>query len=63
LASGLGAAIGGQLLVKADDGTQLYFYRVGLFAAIATAISLWLAGRVRPAIEKAPPPSAGEGFP
>ena len=51
LASGLGAAIGGQILVKAADGTQQHFNRIGLFAAAATALSLWLAGRVRPAQE------------
>ena len=51
LASGLGAAIGGQILVKAADGTLQHFNRVGLFAAVATALSLWLAGRVRPAQE------------
>jgi DHA1 family inner membrane transport protein len=49
LASGLGAAIGGQILVKAADGTQQHFNRIGFFAAAATALSLWLAGRVRPA--------------
>ncbi len=51
LASGVGAAIGGQILVKAADGTQQHFNRIGLFAAVATALSLWLAGRVRPAQE------------
>jgi MFS transporter, DHA1 family, inner membrane transport protein len=51
LASGLGAAIGGQILVKAADGTQQHFNRIGLFAAAATALSLWVAGRVRPAQE------------
>ena len=55
LASGLGAAIGGQMLVKAADGTQHHFNRVGLFAAVATAMSLWLAGRVRPAQEEVDP--------
>ena len=51
LASGLAAAIGGQILVKAADGTQQHFNRIGLFAAAVTALSLWLAGRVRPAQE------------
>ena len=52
LASGLGAKVGGLILLKADDGTQHYFNRIGLFAAAATALSLWLAGRVRPAQEE-----------
>ncbi len=60
LASGVGAAIGGQILVKAADGTQQHFNRIGLFAVVATAISLWLAGRVRPAAETEP---AVESYP
>jgi MFS transporter, DHA1 family, inner membrane transport protein len=51
LASGLGAFVGGQMLINSPDGTLQHFNRVGLFAAVATAISLWLAGRVRPAQE------------
>jgi MFS transporter, DHA1 family, inner membrane transport protein len=54
LASGVGASIGGHVLVRAADGTQHHFNRVGLFAALATALSLWLAGRVRPALETNP---------
>ena len=61
LASGVGAAIGGQILVKAADGTQQHFNRIGLFAAVATAVSLWLAGRVRPAQETVPPVDASSG--
>ena len=61
LASGLGAAIGGQMLVKAADGTLHHFNRVGLFAAVATAVSLWLAGRVRPAQELRRPLDPGSG--
>ena len=52
LSSGLGAAIGGQMLVKAADGTQQHFGRIGLLAAVATGLSLWLAAQVRPAPEK-----------
>ena len=48
LASGLGAAIGGQMLVKAADGTLQHFNRVGLFAAVATGAQP-LAGRSRAA--------------
>jgi MFS transporter, DHA1 family, inner membrane transport protein len=61
LASGLGAAIGGQILLKAADGTQHHFNRIGLFAAVATALSLWVAGRVRPAKEVEPPVDAHSG--
>ena len=49
LASGVGASIGGQILVKATDGTIHNFNKVGLIAVVATSVSLWLAGRVRPA--------------
>jgi MFS transporter, DHA1 family, inner membrane transport protein len=49
LASGLGAYIGGQIVQKSTDGTLHNFNRLGLFAVAVTLISLWLAGRVRPA--------------
>jgi len=49
LASGVGASIGGQILVKSTDGTLHNFNKVGLLAVTATLLSLWLAGLVRPA--------------
>jgi len=49
LASGVGASIGGQILVKSSDGALHNFNKVGLLAVAATALSLWLAGLVRPA--------------
>ncbi|MFI5456137.1 MAG: MFS transporter [Isosphaerales bacterium] len=49
LASGVGASIGGQILVKSTDGALHNFNRVGLLAVVATMLSLGLAGRVRPA--------------
>jgi predicted MFS family arabinose efflux permease len=49
MASGLGAYIGGHIVVKSADGALHHFNRVGLFAVAATLVSLWLAGRVRPA--------------
>jgi predicted MFS family arabinose efflux permease len=49
LASGVGASVGGLILVKPADGTIRNFGIVGLLAAAATLLSLWLAGRVRPA--------------
>ena len=51
LASGVGASIGGQILVESADGALHDFNVVGLFAVIATLLSLWVAGRVRPAQE------------
>ncbi len=49
LASGLGASIGGMFLRPGPDGTLQHFDRVGVFAVAATIVSLWFAGRVRPA--------------
>jgi MFS transporter, DHA1 family, inner membrane transport protein len=54
LASGVGASIGGLILTKSDDGTLHRFNVVGLFALVATALSLWVAGRVRLAQEPEP---------
>jgi hypothetical protein len=39
------------MVVTTADGALLHYNRVGLFAALVTALSLWLAGRVRPAQE------------
>jgi DHA1 family inner membrane transport protein len=61
LASGVGASIGSHMLVKAADGTQQHFSRVGLFGAAATALTLWLAGRVRLAQDIVPPVDAHSG--
>jgi predicted MFS family arabinose efflux permease len=55
LASGVGASIGGRILVSSADGTLQHFNWVGIFAVIATTLSLSLAGRVRPAHEESPP--------
>jgi predicted MFS family arabinose efflux permease len=49
LSTGLGAYLGGRILVKAADGTLRNFDKVGLIAVAVTLLSLWLAGRVRPA--------------
>jgi predicted MFS family arabinose efflux permease len=51
LASGVGASVGGQMLVKSTDGVLHNFNSVGFLAVAATLLSLWLAGRVRPAEE------------
>jgi predicted MFS family arabinose efflux permease len=52
LSSGLGAFLGGQILVKSPEGVMHDFNKVGLFAVVATLLSLWVAGRVRPAHEE-----------
>jgi predicted MFS family arabinose efflux permease len=49
LATGLGAAVGGLIIARATDGTLRHFDRVGLIAVVSTLLSLWLAGRLRPA--------------
>jgi predicted MFS family arabinose efflux permease len=49
LSAGVGAAIGGRILVKSPDGTFVHYDRVGLVAVLATFFSLWVAGLVRPA--------------
>jgi predicted MFS family arabinose efflux permease len=55
VATGLGAFAGGQIIAKAPDGTLRHFDAVGLIAVASTILSLWLAGRLRPA-EPGPEP-------
>ena len=45
---GLGAYVGGLMLGQAADGSLTHFDRVGYFAFAATALTLYLAGRLRP---------------
>jgi predicted MFS family arabinose efflux permease len=59
LASGLGAALGGRIIDTAADGTLSRFGWVGLMAAGATLITLWLAGQVEPAAAHGAIPDAG----
>jgi MFS family permease len=54
LSSGLGAVIGGWIIPNTTDGRIHNFNLVGLFAISATLLSLWVAGRVRPAVEPVP---------
>jgi DHA1 family inner membrane transport protein len=54
LSSGLGAVIAGWILPDTSDGRIHNFYQVGLFAVAATLLSLWVAGRVRSAVEPLP---------
>ena len=49
LASGLGAAAGGKIIITAADRSLERFGWVGIMAMAATLLSLWLAGLVRPA--------------
>ena len=60
LASGVGVWIGGLMVVKSADGYLQHFGRVGLFALLATALSLWLAGRVQPAEKSSPAPTGSD---
>jgi predicted MFS family arabinose efflux permease len=55
LSAGLGAFIGGRILEKATDGRFLHYNRVGFCAVLATLLSLWIAGLVRPAAPAALP--------
>jgi len=58
IASGLGAYLGGLILVEAADGSLRHFPRVGAIAVAATVASLYLAGRLRPAATAGPDVSA-----
>jgi predicted MFS family arabinose efflux permease len=49
LATGLGAFVGGRIITQGPGGTLRHFDLVGLIAVAATLLSLWLAGRLRPA--------------
>jgi MFS transporter, DHA1 family, inner membrane transport protein len=49
LASGLGAFVGGKIIVSAGHGVLLRFGMVGIMAMAATLLTLWLAGRVQSA--------------
>jgi MFS transporter, DHA1 family, inner membrane transport protein len=63
ISTGLGAALGG--LIIADnpvDHTIRNFDKVGLMAVAATLVSLWLAGRVRPAAKPVTRPADVTAF-
>ena len=49
MATGVGAYVGGLIIVEASDGTWQRYGVVGMIGATATIITLWLAGRLRPA--------------
>jgi DHA1 family inner membrane transport protein len=48
LALGVGAYIGGLIVVAREDNSLANFSIVGFLSAGATILSLWLAGRIRP---------------
>lgn len=53
--TGLGSWLGSQIIVGSPvDASISYFNRVGYLAIAATLVSLWLAGRVRPAAPAVP---------
>ncbi len=52
MASGLGAYMGGEILVESADGLLHNFHLVGLISLAATLLSLWVSGLVRPAREQ-----------
>jgi predicted MFS family arabinose efflux permease len=47
IASGVGAFIGGLIIIQAPNGKFERFGLVGWFAAICTLLTLWVAGRLR----------------
>jgi MFS transporter, DHA1 family, inner membrane transport protein len=55
ISTGIGALLGGWII--GDNRVIPHFERVGFVAVAATLISLWLAGRVRPAAKPAPQPA------
>jgi predicted MFS family arabinose efflux permease len=58
ISTGLGAYLGSRIIADNPvNHTILHFNRVGWIAVAATLISLWLAGRVRPAAEPALSPA------
>jgi predicted MFS family arabinose efflux permease len=54
MATGAGAAMGGQIIATASDGTLQHFPTVGLIGVTTTLISIWLAGRLRMAAPSPP---------
>jgi predicted MFS family arabinose efflux permease len=49
VSTGLGAQVGGQIVTPSIGDRLDHFEIVGLIAVAATIVSLWLAGRIRPA--------------
>jgi predicted MFS family arabinose efflux permease len=59
LSTGLAAMIGGAIVHKTTDGRIEYYAIVGYFSMLLIAVSIWLAGRVKPiegtSVQQAPP--------
>jgi predicted MFS family arabinose efflux permease len=55
LSAGVGSAMAGLILSKSASGALLHYPRAGLIGAAATLVSLYLAGRLRPAGVKPSP--------
>jgi MFS transporter, DHA1 family, inner membrane transport protein len=49
IASGVGACLAGLIIVKEPGGEMKHYGWVGLIGVVVTLLSLWLAGRLRPA--------------
>jgi MFS transporter, DHA1 family, inner membrane transport protein len=52
VAAGFGAYLSGKIVVHEPSGVLRNFKMVGLIAIAATIFSLWLAGRIKPTVEK-----------
>ncbi len=52
VAAGLGSYLAGEILLRSADGTLHRYGIVGLIGAGSTLLSLWLAGRLRSAVER-----------
>jgi MFS transporter, DHA1 family, inner membrane transport protein len=57
ISAGVGAYVAGEIVDKGPGGTLVNYSWVGLLGVAATLLSLWLAGRLRPAL-KPPNPDA-----
>jgi MFS transporter, DHA1 family, inner membrane transport protein len=63
ISTGLGAFLGGRIIWDDPvDHSIHHFDWVGLIAVAATLVSLWLAGRVRPAAKPSPTPADVSAF-
>ena len=49
IAAGVGSLIAGKIIIQGLDGTYRRYAWVGLLGIVSTLLSLWLAGRLRPA--------------
>jgi MFS family permease len=52
ISCGLGSFVAGLILVEGSDRSLYRYWVVGLIGAASTLLSIWLAGRLRPASGK-----------